>query len=212
MVRAKNKLVCGWGINDVDYSVTKYETLNGKEKKVWVCPYYLDWVGMIQRCFSPRELERYPSYKGCTIELNWKYFSNFIDWVNTQPNKNWVSCNLDKDFLISGNKHYSPDTAVYIPADLNMFIISAEKGRGGCMIGVCRHLTKKKNPFQANCHNPFTKEQEYLGVFPTELEAHKAWQAKKYEYACQLADLQPDYRLANRLREMYAPDKDWTNR
>jgi hypothetical protein len=47
-------------------------------------------------------------------------------------------------------------------------------------------------------------------MFPTELEAHKAWQARKHELACMLADLQTDDRIASRLREMYAPDKNWT--
>lgn len=51
-----------------------------------------------------------------------------------------------------------------------------------------------------------------MGVFPTELEAHLTWQARKHELSCMLADLQTDERIATVLRERYAPDKDWTNR
>jgi hypothetical protein len=55
-------------------------------------------------------------------------------------------------------------------------------------------------------------KSRHIGYFKTELEAHKAWQARKHEYALQLADLQSDERVAEVLRTKYAPDKDWTNR
>jgi hypothetical protein len=64
--------------------------------------------------------------------------------------------------------------------------------------------------FKGSCGNPFTGEGTYLGYFTDELACHKAWQAKKHEYACQLAELQEDPRVAQALRERYAPDKDWT--
>ena len=70
--------------------------------------------------------------------------------------------------------------------------------------------------YEAHCCNPFLPKNVsrslYLGRFKTELEAHKAWQAKKHEYALQLAELQDDPRVAEVLRERYAPDKDWSNR
>jgi len=42
------------------------------------------------------------------------------------------------------------------------------------------------------------------------LDAHLAWKQQKHEYACLLADLQEDSRVADALRQRYAPDKDWT--
>ena len=40
----KNKLVYGWGVNDVDYNVYRTEVVDGKKKNVWRCPYYASGV------------------------------------------------------------------------------------------------------------------------------------------------------------------------
>ena len=214
-IRTDQKLlkptVYGWGINDVKYSVCKNATVNGKTKRVWTCPYYSKWSDMIRRCFSRKLQENRPTYKGCTICEDWRYFSNFIKWVDSQPNKNWRNCEPDKDLLSGSSKHYSPSTVVFVSTLVNCFINANSKIRGDYLIGVYyRPKESLKNPYKVWCSNPFTGKQEYPGRFKTELEAHKAWQAKKHEYACQLADLQEDERVAKALRERYAPDKDWT--
>lgn len=210
--RKSGKLVCGWGINDVDYTViNRSETVGGK-KKIKYCPYYSRWLGMITRCFNPKCHKRQPTYKDCTICEDWKYFSNFIKWVDEQPNKDWINCQPDKDLLVQGNKHYSPETVVFVSKRVNSFITDRNKHRGQYMLGVSYKPKLNVKPYQAKCNDLFTGGQGYLGIFPTELEAHKAWQAKKHEHACKLADLQEDGRVAKALRERYAPDKDWTNK
>jgi len=207
---SKEKLVYGWGVNDVNYNVYITEVVNGKKRVMWRCPYYVKWVSILQRCFAPKYQERYPTYKGCTVTEEWRHLSDFIKWVDSQPNRDWERCEPDKDFLIEGNKYYSPDTVVFVSKKVNKFINDKGNARGHYMIGVCYDPRNKKKPYQARCSNPFIGKQEYIGMYPTELEAHKAWQAKKHEYACLLADMQNDKRIASRLREMYAPDKDWT--
>lgn len=203
--------VYGWGINDVNYSVTKCEIVNGTKKEVWRCPYYLDWRDIIKRCFDPKEHEKLPTYKGCTISEEWKYLSKFIEWVDSQPNEDWQNCSPDKDFLIKGNKHYGPDTVIYIPRKLNLFMINSASIRGDYMLGVSYTPNKSKtNPYVACCCDPFSKRSSHVGMFSTELEAHKAWQAKKHEYALVYAAQQQDPRLVKVLKELYAPDKDWT--
>lgn len=212
-MRKKLKTIYGWGINDVEYNPHKYEVVNGKTKAVESLDYYKDWSNIIQRCFSSKLHEKRPTYKGCTIHEDWKYLSNFIKWVDSQPNKDWRNCALDKDLLLEGSKHYSPDTCVYVTIKLNSFMTDRSRGRGKLMIGVNYvDLVKGKNHYQSRCCNPFTGKRGYLGLFPTELEAHKAWQAKKHEHSCRLADLQDDPRVADALRQRYAPDKDWTNK
>ena len=206
------QLVCGWGINDVDYPVHRYEKVEGKtrQKCIWVCPYYRKWCGVLIRCFDQGLHKKHPTYIGCTICDEWKYLSNFIKWVDSQPNRDWINCDLDKDFLSTSNKHYSPETAVFVPSKVNKFVLDSGKVRGAFMIGV-KISPNKKNPYIARCNNPFNSKERYIGLFPTELEAHLAWQAKKHEYACLLAEQQQDPRVAKALRERYAPDKDWTN-
>lgn len=204
--------VYGWGINDVNYPVTKSAKIDGKNKKVWRCPYYMAWASVVQRCHDPKFKEKQPTYKECTIEQDWQYLSNFIKWVDSQPNRNWQNCEVDKDFLIDGNKHYSPETVVFLPSNVNTFIINCNKRRGDLLIGVSQSGTKT-TAYVAQCSDPFKVDKRgYVGVFPTELEAHKAWQAKKHEYACKLAIIQPDERVAIVLKELYAPDKDWTRK
>lgn len=201
-MRKKNRLVCGWGINDVDYVVCDREGHH--------CPYYLDWKSIITRCFNKNYQKQRPSYKGCTVLEEWKYLSNFVKWVDSQPNKDWQNCALDKDLLLEGNKHYSPNNCAYISKSLNSFLIDRGQCRGDLMLGVS--INSSRRSFRSNC-NPLRKsDKKHLGYFNTELEAHKAWQAKKHQYACILADEQTDPRVAKALRERYAPDKDWTNK
>lgn len=212
MKKTKNKLVQGWGINDVGYNVYKYEVIDSKKKIVWACPYYMKWHNMLKRCLYSKFQEKRPTYTGCTIYTEWRHLSNFIKWVDDQPNKDWKNCVLDKDFLSTGNNIYSPKTSFFISRNLNVFITDRVNYRGDYMLGVSRVTDSNKNRFQASCNNPFIGKKEYLGSFLTEIEAHKAWQAKKHEHALKLAEGQDDPRVAKALRERYAPDKDWTNR
>ena len=52
------KLVCGVGINDADYVVTKQETIgyvDGKQKQklIWRCPFYKTWTLHLRARSSP---------------------------------------------------------------------------------------------------------------------------------------------------------------
>lgn len=199
--------VFGWGISDVRYNIYKTEEMpkiNGKrnQKILWCCPYYQDWSGMIERCYSPKYQARQPTYVGCMIEEQWKYLSNFIEWVDSQPNRDWQNFPLDKDFLGRGDKLYSPNTCAYIPKTLNNFINDRINHRGNFMLGVSTSCSKP-NPYQARCSNPFTRRVDYLGVFPTEMDAHLAWLNKKRAHATVLAKGQTDPRIAEALINMY---------
>ena len=89
------KLIYGWGINDVYCNVYKTETSDGKRKNVWQCPYYRDWCSLLSRVFSKKTGT---TYKNVLICDEWKLFSNFKKWVDSQPNRNWENCQIDKDF------------------------------------------------------------------------------------------------------------------
>lgn len=193
-------------ITDAEYRLTEMEIINGKKVRTWICPVYQDWRNMVYRV----ESNKLSTYNDVIVCDEWKYFLNFRRWVlEEQPNKNWENCHLDKDLLgCSGNKIYSPATCVYISSDLNLFLSNRKAMRGKYMLGVS--WKNHANAFQARCNIHSVGDKEHLGYFATELEAHKAWQAKKHEYACRWADIQDDPRVAQALRERYAPDKDWT--
>mgnify|MGYP003419770154 FL=1 len=202
----------GWGVNDIVYPVTQSKTVGGKSKQVWICPYYKTWRSMLCRCLSDNYKSSYETYKECSVVEDWKYLSNFVKWVDSQPNKDWKICALDKDILVRDNKIYSPETCIFTTANINRFVIDSNKTRGQFLLGVCPNRSGSRNAYQVYCNNPYTRKQEYLGVFNDELKAHKIWQAKKHEYACLLAHEQTDPRVAKALKERYAPDKDWTNK
>jgi hypothetical protein len=198
------KLICDFGINDAEYVVRS-------KPRNFFCPYYQRWVGMVSRCYNPKYKIKRPTYQGCSVCEEWRYFSNFRKWVDEQPNRDWQNCQLDKDLILPDNKLYSPDTCVFIDVKLNSFILGKKVTQGKYLIGV--NLDKERGLFVAHCCNPFVENKTqdlFLGRFKTEMEAHKAWQAKKHDYACQLAELQEDSRVADALRQRYAPDKDWT--
>lgn len=197
------KLVYGIGINDVDYVVQKFETtgyVDGKikQKKVWFCPYYRVWTSMLNRCYSAKYQERYPTYAGCTVSNEWLTFSNFKNWMEKQD---WEDKQLDKDILFEGNKIYSSGTCVFVTQTVNKFTSDRGNHRGEWLIGVCWHKIAEK--FLAQCSNPFTKKQETLGYFTCEVEAHQAWLKRKLELAHELAAIQEDPRVAKALIDRY---------
>lgn len=203
IMKAK-KLVCGVGVNDADYAVQKFEYLgraNGKikQKLIWVCPFYRAWGSMLNRCYSAKYQERYPTYKGCSVSDEWLTFSVFKRWMEAQD---FEGMQLDKDLLFEGNKVYSPETCVFVTGEVNGFTNDVGNGRGEWLIGVYWHKASEK--FRAKCRNPFTKTQEYLGCFDCEQEAHQAWLKRKLELAHELAAIQTDPRVAKALIDRYS--------
>lgn len=197
------KLVYGVGVNDADYVVQKFEALgyvNGKQKQklVWTCPYYRTWKSMIERCYSAKLQERYPTYKNCTVSDKWLTFSNFRSWMEGQG---WEWMQLDKDLLFEGNKVYSAETCVFVSGMVNNFTIDRGASRGEWLIGV--NWNKREGKFQSRCSNPFTKKHEHLGYFTCEQEAHQAWLTRKLELAHELAAIQTDHRVAKALIDRY---------
>lgn len=191
MARPK-RLLCGVGINDSDYAIAK--TVDGKRK---LCPIYQVWASMIKRCHCEIFHKENPSYTECSVCDEWLIFSNFKKWMD---NQDWRGKELDKDLIIKGNKVYSPETCAFVDCVVNNFIRDGKSGRG-LPPGVSMH--KKIGKFQARACNPINKNQEHIGYFLSEHEAHEAWRRKKHQHACMLADLQTDKRVADALRARY---------
>lgn len=198
------KLVCGVGVNDADYVVQRKETVGyvdgkQKQKRVWVCAYYRAWKSMVERCYSTKLQEKYPTYKGCSVSEEWLTFSNFKAWMEKQD---WEGNQLDKDLLIEGNKLYSPETCVFVSPMVNKFVNARGASRGKWQIGV--YWDKNAGKFMTQCGNPFSGGQEYLGLFTCEEEAHQAWRKRKLELAHELAAIQTDERVAEALINRYS--------
>lgn len=191
------KLVYGVGINDADYFTQTFEKVNGVARHSFACPYYKRWSEVLKRCYSKKAQASRPDYVGCLICDEWKTFSKFKLWMESQD---WKGKELDKDILVVGNRIYSPETCAFVDQNTNSFVSKGRTRGSAYKIGAHLHQGGK---FEARCKNPFTKKQECLGKFLLEDDAHRAWKKRKHELACQLADLQTDQRVANALRARY---------
>lgn len=192
------KPICGVGINDADYPTQKNDNSNNTQKRIWCCPFYERWTGVIKRCYSKSVHKKYPTYATCTMDESWLYFSNFKAWMEKQD---WQGKQLDKDLLVKGNKHYSPETCVFVDRLVNVFILDCKSRRESELTGAYKR--KGYDRYSAKCRNPFLNKLEDIGYFPSAEDAHQAWKARKHELACKLADMQTDYRVAEALRSRY---------
>lgn len=198
-MKSSKQLVHGAGVNDADYPLSTWVFIDGRQKLTWRCPIYQAWKDMLARCYSPKLKAKHPTYMGCTVAPEWHSFSAFRAWMLT---RDWEGKQLDKDILMPGNKFYSPETCVLVSAQLNSFMLDGGASRGEWPIGVC--WSKCAGKFQAQCKNPFTGKNEYLGVFIDPNEANEAWRARKHELALAYADMQVDPRIAVALRTRFS--------
>jgi len=177
--------IYGIAINDAPYLI-EYK-VDGKRIP---CPYYQTWKSMLERCYSPKKHEKFPTYIGCTVCEEWLTFSNFRSWMEKQ---HWKNRQLDKDILIKGNKVYSPDTCVFVTKFINTLLLTSLKTRGKYLLGVSWHKHNKK--YGASCCGV------NLGYFSLESDAHEAYCLHKAELLLTLANLQEDVRIKNALIE-----------
>lgn len=186
----KRSLVAGVGINDARY-VTGYTDENGKKI---TCPYYATWSGMLERVFSPNFHLRQPTYLGCTVDESWKVFTNFRKWMHQQD---WHDKCLDKDLLVLGNKHYGPDTCMFVSKYINSLTVLRGNARGAYPLGVVKSSSNGYTYFLAKCS--FYGKQKTLGSFSTPEEASEAYLIAKRTYLQEIADQQSDIKLKEAL-------------
>lgn len=178
----QRKPILGFGINDADYIVQP--RVNGKQYK---CPFYVRWKSMIERCYSKKLHEKYPTYKDCTVCSEWLLFSNFKSWMEGQD---WKGKQLDKDLLIQGNKVYSPSTCIFINLDINLLLNTHKSVRGKYKLGVSLNKDRVR-AFRATC-NKLKGKIKTLGDYYSEDEAHQAYCKFKYSLISKLANKQKE--------------------
>ena len=181
--RAKSirRPVFGIGINDADYHV--YPAINGNQIG---CPYYIKWVSILTRCYNKKYQEKQPTYIGCTVISEWLTFSNFRKWMTSQD---WEGKQLDKDFIVKGNKIYGPKLCLFIPSSLNLLLVNSAKRRGPYPLGVS--FLKKENKFQASIS--INSKLKSLGWFTTAEEAHDAYVKAKNAEIRRQSEMYPQW-------------------
>ena len=199
-----NNLVFGVGVNDLPYRAQVWEELpknGGKRirKSVFTCKYYATWKHMLERCYSKKYLERYPTYIGTSVCSEWLYASAFKKWMEQQD---WRDKSLDKDIIAPKSKLYSPETCAFVLPATNSFVTASNASRGEYPIGVSLH--KRTGRYQAQCGNLFSGKQESLGYFSAPEEAHEAWRKRKHELAQLQAARESDPRVVEALKKHYS--------
>lgn len=167
--------VCGIATNDANYVTQIKETIqDGKQKLVWKCPAYSAWKSMIERGYSHKYKEHWPTYQNVSVCNDWLLFSNFMRWWMSNNVRGWQ---LEKDILKKGNLVYSPESCVYVPNYINSLLVDHAAARGEYPLGVCFH--KNENRFRSQIK--LNGKRKHLGGFQTPEEAHKVWQIGKIQ-------------------------------
>jgi len=168
--RFSDVLLVGVGINDLPY----FSQVDGAR-----CRFYQMWKDMLIRCYSEKWQAKKPTYLGCTVAKEWHSASAFVEWCAV----NWSEgYQIDKDLLIAGNKHYSPDTCTFLPLQLNTLLELSGKTRGLLPLGVSKHQRKYTAQIRID------GATKYLGTFSCPFNAHATWQKAKAENIRVMAD------------------------
>lgn len=147
------------------------------------------WRKLQDRCIlGGKEQVRNPSYYGARNLF--RSYNCFVEWSKAQDgydlkDEKGQLWQLDKDFIFKGNLDYSPETCLFVPKEVNTFLVLRKAGRGQWPIGV--NFRSDLNKFQAQCQVGLGKNG-HLGYYDTPLEAHNAWREVKCQRALALAD------------------------
>lgn len=199
----ENTLARGIGFNEGKYP-TSVDSKRVKE--------YTTWNDMLSRC-TAKFWGRRPTYAGTTCSDNFKSYTYFYEWCQTQvgfsnKDENGKSWHLDKDLLVKGNKVYSEDTCVFLPSRINCLLIKCDSARGEYPVGVS--WDKREKYFATSCAD-FESVRRHLGYFKTAAEAFIAYKTYKEGIIKQVAthyEHSIDNRAYNALMKYKVTEKD----
>lgn len=179
--KPRNSLVQRTGINDAPFVISP--NIGGIQVEH---PAYSVWKAMLARCYSNNTKEKRPTYNGVTCCNEWLLFTTFARWFK----QNYIAgYQLDKDILVKDNKVYSPQTCVFVPPEINNFIVLSGSTRGILPLGVSMDGTS----FRASI-----KSKSICNVKDS-LTAHRLWQKAKLEQAIAF-NFPPLQRVINQLK------------
>jgi len=139
---------------------------------------YKCWRSMLTRAYSEKYKENSPCYHGVSVTQEWLVFSSFKVWFDMHYR---LGFDLDKDLLGDGSL-YSPETCVFLPRQLNLFLEKKSRGRnkpvGVRLISSGKFATQAHDESGQCCH---------IGVFSTESDARFAYLTFKSRVAETLA-------------------------
>ena len=138
---------------------------------------YRTWKNILQRVYSDRYQEKYPTYKKASITKDWLNFQNYAEWhSNNYYEVGNEKMHIDKDILHKGNKTYSPHNCIFVPEKINLLFTKRDSGRGDYPLGVS--YCKRDDLYTSYCsnHNGFRK---FLGNYNTPEKAFDSYKVYK---------------------------------
>lgn len=151
--------------------VGEYDTITHREA-------YSVWEGIWVRLDN----EKYPYYINCTISPSWHNFQNFAKFYYENEYR-LEGFAIDKDILSDGNKIYSAETCVFVPAEINTFFTAiTRKDTRNLPLGVSPNKKKWKAQIRID------KVSVHLGTFDSPQEAYDAYKSEKLKVAKSLAE------------------------
>jgi hypothetical protein len=145
---------------------------------------YKHWSSMLARCYDDGYKDNFPAYKNVTMCAEWLNFQTFSAWCNTQKSFHNEDFVLDKDIYVKGNKHYSPETCMFVPYQINGLFTKADTRRGEYPIGVY-YFTRAETIAACLRINGVNKN---LGYFSDAVTAFEAYKKAKEGYIRDMAE------------------------
>ena len=163
--KRESRLIYGVAINDAP-------NCSPKCKEVW--------MGMLHRCYYQIELERHPTYRGCSVCDEWLRLSGFVPFweENYRP-----KYELEKDILVKGNKVYGPETACFVPRRINILLTNRKRFRGNLPVGVS--LSESGLRYKASYDRD--GKSTLIGYYGSPEEAFYAYKKAKEDYIKEVA-------------------------
>lgn len=139
---------------------------------------YKVWQEMLRRCYT----DRFKAYRGCSICDEWLIYDNFRDWFYLRYKEGYQ---IDKDWIVQGNKIYSPQTCCLVPPSINSLIVNYRGRKNGLPVGVCCDKRVRKY-YPKMCHDG--KKTTFGGYFDTPEGAFAVYKKSKESHIRQIAE------------------------
>lgn len=146
---------------DVEGKWIKSYTENGTQ---YLTNSYARWRGIINRCKPGAAQAQSKCYVGCSVSPLFEEFQGFANWYTKQVGYGLEDYDIDKDLLVKGNKLYSEETCVLIPAKLNKFL--SQKNANSDNRGIAKTATNRYVATGCLDSNVY-----YIGTYDTSEEA-----------------------------------------
>lgn len=160
------------GSFDIDYPASYIDTNTGKQVQYH---WYTVWQSITAK------VGKYEHYTDVSMSDEFLSLKAFHLWYKEQEvihKCDIAKLEIDKDILAPKSRIYSRETCVFVPDWLNLQFIDRSKFRGKYALGAAIF----KKGFMSNITDGSGKGKIYLGYYPTELEAHRAWQQAKIRH------------------------------